>query len=144
MPFYSDSELVLTSTFMRELADDDLKAIIELHDRWLEEELAGNEAHIISFCTESVRWMPPGVPPLEGKEAIAEYLENNRVDLQEVTFTRTTVQGNDSVAYLMSDFSARYFTQDSSEIHESTGMHLWILRKEAEVWRVAVVAWSSW
>ena len=129
---------------MPQLSDHDLKAIIELHDRWLEEELAGNEAQIISFCTDSVRWMPPGVPPLEGKEAIAQYLENNRVDLQGVTFTRTTVEGNDSVAYLMSDFSARYFTQASSEIQESTGMHLWILHKEAEVWRVAVVAWSSW
>lgn len=129
---------------MPQLSDDDLKAIVELHDRWLEEELAGNDAYIISFCMDSVRWMPPGIPPLEGKHAIAQYLDNNRVDLQEVTFTRTTVHGNDSVAYLMSDFSSRYFTQHSSEIHESNGTHLWILRKEAELWRVAVVAWSSW
>ena len=129
---------------MPQLSDHDLKAILELHDRWLEEELAGNEAQIISFCTDSVRWMPPGIPPLEGKHAIAQYLDNNRVDLQEVTFTRTTVHGNDSVAYLMSEFSSRYFTQDSSEIQESTGTHLWILRKEAELWRVAVVTWSLW
>ena len=129
---------------MSQLSHLDLKAILELHDRWLHEELAGNEANIISFCTESVRWMPPGIPPLEGKHAIAQYLANNRVDLQEVIFTRTTVQGNDSVAYLMSDFSSRYFTQGSSQIQESTGTHLWILHKEAELWRFAVVAWSSW
>ena len=129
---------------MPQLSDDDLKAILALHDRWRDEELAGNESHILSFCTDSVRWLPPGIPPLEDKHAIAQYLENNRVDLHKVVFTRTSVDGNDSVAYLTSDFSSRYSLPGSSEIHECTGTHLWILRKEAGLWRVAVVTWSSW
>jgi hypothetical protein len=37
---------------MPQLSDHDFRAIIELHDRWLEEELAGNEAHITKLFIE--------------------------------------------------------------------------------------------
>ena len=37
---------------MPQLSDHAFRAIIELHDRWLEEELAGNEAHITKLFIE--------------------------------------------------------------------------------------------
>lgn len=129
---------------MSQLSDRDIAAIVKVHDRWIEAELTGNNAQLIDFCTDDVRWIPSGSPPLAGKGAIARYLDFNRVDVKEVRTTEVVICGNDSVAYLTSNFSTRYTSQHSTEIVESTGTHVWILRKEAEQWRVAVVTWSLW
>lgn len=129
---------------MGQLSERDITAILELHDRWLKEELAGNEYQIIRFCTDDIRWIPPNTRPLEGKATIAKYLAGNHVELKDIQIADTRVYGSDSLAYLTSNFSTRYVTQQTAGIHESTGTHLWILRNEAGVWQVTVVAWSSW
>lgn len=129
---------------MAQLPDQDITAIRELHDRWLKAELAGDDSQIIAVCADDIKWIPPDLPPLQGKAAIAEYLDNNRVALKEIQIANTSVYGSGSIAYLISNFCSRYVSQQSSEIQESTGTHLWILRKEAECWQVVVVAWSSW
>ena len=130
---------------MSELSGQDVNAIDEVHRRWIREELAGNSSQVIEFCTDDVRWIPPNAPPLVGKEAIAKYLDDNSVELKDVQVKDVLIRGSDSVAYLTSGYQSRFVVEGQTDVQECTGTHLWILRKTGDgVWRVAIVAWSSW
>ena len=130
---------------MSELSDQDVDAIEEVHNRWIREELAGNSSQVIELCTDDVRWIPPNAPPLVGKESITRYLNDNSVELKEVNVTEVMIRGSGSVAYLTSGYHSRFVAEPKTEMQDSTGTHLWVLRKTAGgAWRVAIVAWSLW
>lgn len=129
---------------MAELSERDLQEITALHDEWIGKELAGNSSHLIDLCAEGIQWIPPEARPLRGKEAIAQYLEANTVELQQIDVDDLLVAGSDTTAYLTGNYRTRFFSEGHSEIHEATGTHLWVLRKIDNKWRVVVVAWSSW
>jgi len=130
---------------MSELLDQDVEAIEEIHNFWISEELAGNSSRVIELCTDDVRWIPPNAPPLVGKEAIARYLSDSSVRLKDVQVADVVIRGSRSVAYLTSNYHARFVVDGGSEMQEAVGAHLWILRRTvSDGWRVAIVAWSSW
>lgn len=144
---------------MADLSEQDLAAIQDVHDRWINAELHGNHDQVIELCTDDVNWIPPNAPPLNGKHAISAYLDNNRVILQDIQLQNIEIHGNDSVAYLMSSYHTSFSVPDdahelpsgsdvkqpSSPLQQVNGTHLWILRKTKDgLWRVAVVTWSSW
>jgi len=130
---------------MTALSEEDLNTIRDLHDIWIAKELEGKGSEIIDLCTEEVHWLPPDGPPIVGKEEIANYLAAERVKLLTVNASDVSIHGSGSIAYLISNYTTRYLTEGHSEVaHEAKGTHLWVLRKEEDDWRVAVVTWSSW
>jgi ketosteroid isomerase-like protein len=130
---------------MTELLDQDVDKIKEVHNRWMELELSGENSKLVDLCTEDIQWLVPNASPIAGKEAIANYLDTNRVDVKEIDLTNLSIHGSGSLAYLTSDYRTRFLTPGHSEMHEARGTHLWVLRKsDRHVWRVAAVAWSSW
>src|SRR3990172_6269755 len=130
---------------MSELSPKNAAAIEEIHRRWIGEELAGNKSQIIELCTNDVTWIPSDAPPLVGKEAIAQYLHDNAVDLKDVRISDVVIRGSNSVAYLISGYRSRFVANGASDMQEATGTHLWVLQKTGEgMWQIAVVAWSSW
>jgi ketosteroid isomerase-like protein len=129
---------------MAELTEREVREIKELHDLWIAKELAGNSFQLLDLCTEEIDWIPPDERPIRGKEAIARYLEANRVRLQQVKIDDVLIGGSDTTAYLTSNYRTRFLSEAGSETHEVIGTHLWVLRKEHGKWRVAVVTWSSW
>jgi ketosteroid isomerase-like protein len=145
---------------MSELTGEDFAAIQEIHDRWLRAELQGDHFQVIELCTDDVSWIPPDAHPLNGKEAIARYLAENAVELKDIQVKDVVIRGNGSVAYLIGYYHTWFKLpveakiQDGkmhdtkihdAKIHESTGAHLWILRRtEDGTWQVAIVSWSYW
>jgi ketosteroid isomerase-like protein len=130
---------------MKELSEQDINNIKNLHEIWIAKELEGNGSDAVDLCTEDAQWLPPDAPPIVGKKEIRNYLTTERVNLLTVEAIDVSVQGSGSVAYLISNYTTRYLTEGHSEIaHEAKGTHLWVLRKEGDRWRVAVVTWSSW
>jgi uncharacterized protein (TIGR02246 family) len=130
---------------LAKLADQDVEAIKSIHDRWIAKELAGKSSQIVDLCTNDIQWIPPDARPVVGREAVANYLDAIKAEIKEVEITDLWIRGSDSVAYLTSNYRSRFLTEGISEMHEVTGTHLWLLRKEQRGdWRVAVVTWSSW
>jgi uncharacterized protein (TIGR02246 family) len=130
---------------MADLTERDKELIAEIHKRWIAAELSGHISEVIELSTDDVTWLPPQSSPLVGKEAIAQYLQQNEVDLKDIQISNLVINGNDTVAYLISNYSSRYVLAGTSETQEARGTHLWILRKARDGgWRVAVVTWSSW
>jgi ketosteroid isomerase-like protein len=130
---------------MTGLSDLDLSNIEKLHDIWIAKELEGNASEVLDLCTDDIQWMPPDAPPIVGKEKIANFLATDPVKLLVVNISNLSIRGSGSVAYLTSNYFTRYLSQSHSEFeHDAKGTHLWVLRKEDNRWRIAVVAWSSW
>jgi ketosteroid isomerase-like protein len=127
------------------LSDEDVNQIKDLHDLWIAKEVAGDYSAVVDLCASDIQWLPPDVPPIVSKEKVREYLATHQVRLLSVDATDLFVRGDASVAYLTSNYCTRYSTDGHSEVvHEASGTHLWILRKENKEWRVAVLTWSSW
>ena len=129
---------------MTEISRQDLNKIKDVHDLWIAKELEGNGSEVIDLCTLDIQWLPPNEPPIVGKEEIARYLGTHSTKIELIDISDLCIHGNDSLAYLISNYRTHYLTEGHSEPHESTGTHLWILRKERDDWRVAVVTWSAW
>ncbi|HEX6728469.1 MAG TPA: DUF4440 domain-containing protein [Pyrinomonadaceae bacterium] len=130
---------------MSELSEQDLKAIEELHNHWIAEELVGAATQVITLCTKDIKWIPPDSPPLKGKEAITAYISANTVGLKDVQISDVEISGTGTLAYLTSRYCSQFSAEGFPETQQATGTHLWILRKESDgIWRVAVVAWSAW
>ena len=55
--------------------------IRQLHDAWLAAELRGDVDTVLNLCTPDVRWLVPGRPALEGRQAGRELLQAPRVKL---------------------------------------------------------------
>ena len=129
---------------MTEISQHDLKKIKDVHDLWIAKELAGNGSEVIDLCTEDILWLPPNAPPIMGKEEIAKHLAADPTKVESIDVSDVCIHGSGSLAYLISNYRTHYLTPDRSGPHESTGSHLWILRKEGDDWLVAVVSWSVW
>lgn len=130
---------------MDKLGQQDLDMIKDLHKRWISLESDGNGSEVVHFCTEDVRWLPCDSPPIVGKDAIAEYLAAHQVKIKGIDISELSIHGSGSFAYLTCNYRTQYVTEaHHSELHESKGTHLWILRKEGDDWLVAVVVWSAW
>ena len=127
---------------MTALSEEDLKNIKDLHRRWIAKELEGNESEVVDLCTADVKWLVPDAPPIVGKEEIAKYLASHHVELETLEVSDPLIEGNETIAYLTSNYRACYVAEGLLE--EAKGTHLWILRKEGNDWRVAVVTWNSW
>jgi ketosteroid isomerase-like protein len=137
------SKTGLVGDEMAELSEREVREINELHDNWIAKELAGHSSQLLDLCLEEIQWIPPDEPPLRGKEAIANYLAATKVALLQVDVDDVFVGGSDTTAYLTSNYHTRFLPEGVSETQEVTGTHLWVLRKQAGEWRVAVVMWSS-
>lgn len=129
---------------MTEISQQDLNKIKDVHDLWITKELEGNGSEVIDLCTQDIQWLPPNDPPIVGKEEIAKHLAAHPTKVQSIDINDLCIRGSGSLAYLISNYRTHYLTKGHSELHESTGAHFWVLRKEGDDWRVAVVTWSAW
>ena len=129
---------------MIELSRQDLNKIKDVHDLWIAKELEGNGSEVIDLCTQDIQWLPPNDPPILGKEEIAKHLAAHPTTVESIDVYDLCIHGNGCLAYLISNYRTQYLTEGHSGLHESTGAHLWVLRKEGDDWLVAVVTWSAW
>lgn len=129
---------------MSKFPEQDVRAIQDIHYRWLSEERQGNPVGVLQWCTEDVRWIPPDSPLLAGKEAIRKWLESDKVEIKSLEVANLQIHGSGSLAYKTGDYSTSYVEPHSSEIYRVSGTHLWVLHKSSDQeWQVAVVAWNS-
>lgn len=130
---------------MSELSVDDLRAIEDVHSRWIEAELTGDNLAVLRLCSDDIVWIPPDSPLLEGKEAITCWLKATvEVEIKSLEVTDLRIDGNGTLAYKTGKYSTVYTAAGSSELREVQGTHLWILKKSAGGdWQASIVTWTS-
>ena len=120
------------------------KAILALHEQWLERELAQDAAGVLAYCTDDVVWLPPSGPALRGSCAIRAWLATQPITrIGRIDISQLRVEGAGALAYKLADFAAWVESPTQSGGSQFTGTHLWVLREVAPSrWKVVVVSWS--
>ena len=117
------------------------QAVRQLHDAWIAAELRGDIEGVLCLCTADVRWLVPGRPALEGREAALQLLQAAQVDLLEIRASDLRVEHSGDLALKTSQYETRYRTDGKESV--ARGIHLWILRREGTTWLVALVTWQA-
>jgi uncharacterized protein (TIGR02246 family) len=118
-----------------------LDQIRQVHDAWLAAELRGDAESILRLCTSDVRWLVPGRPILEGREAGRQLLPPPQVELLALQTRDMRVQQSGDLACKTCRYETRYRIGEQEKI--ARGTHLWVLRQEGAGWRVALVTWQE-
>jgi ketosteroid isomerase-like protein len=126
------------------VTDDEvaLEAVRHLHEAWLAAELSGDIEGVLALCTSDVRWLVPDSRMLVGREAARRLLREAQVELENIVASDLQVEISGDLAYKTSRYETRYRLPAQGELHVARGTHLWILRREGEGWRVALVTWQ--
>jgi uncharacterized protein (TIGR02246 family) len=117
------------------------EAIRRVHDAWLAAELRGDVEGILRLCTPDVRWLVPGRPVLEGREAGRQLLQAADVELMDIRAGDLRVEHSGDLAVKTCRYETRY--REGEEERVARGTHLWVVRREGVAWRVALVTWQG-
>ena len=118
-----------------------LEAIRQVHDAWIAAELRGDIEGVLRLCTPDVRWLVPGRSALEGREAARQLLHTAQGHLLDISAADVRIEHSSELAFKTSRYETRYRSGEGERV--ARGTHLWILRREGEVWRVALVTWQA-
>jgi uncharacterized protein (TIGR02246 family) len=116
-------------------------AIRQVHEAWLAAELRGDVEGILRLCTPDVRWLVPGRPVQEGREAGRQLLQAAGVELIDVRASDLRVEHSGDLAFKISRYETRY--RAGNRERATCGTHVWILRREGLAWQVALVTWQA-
>ena len=117
-----------------------IAAIRQVHDAWLAAELRGDVEEVLRLCTADVRWLVPGRPVVEGREAARQLLQAAQVELLDIHAGDLHIEHSGELASKTSRYETRYRAGGQEAV--ARGTHLWILRREGVAWRVALVTWQ--
>jgi ketosteroid isomerase-like protein len=117
-----------------------VEAIRQVHDAWIAAELRGDIEGVLRLCTPDVRWLMPGRPALEGRDAARQLLQAGQVELLDIRAGDLHVEHSGELAFKTSRYETRYRAGGQDGV--ARGTHLWILRREGAAWRVALVTWQ--
>jgi uncharacterized protein (TIGR02246 family) len=117
-----------------------IAVIRQVHDAWLAAELRGDVEEVLRLCTSDVRWLVPGRPMVEGREAVRQLLQATHVELLDIRAVDVRVEHSGELASKTSRYETRYRAGRQDRV--ARGTHLWILRREGVAWRVALVTWQ--
>ena len=118
------------------------QAVRKVHEAWLAAELAGDSSAVLVLCTDDVRWMQPGSAPLQGKEAGRALLSSVGVQVVGIEAWDVRCEVSDTLAVKTARFRTQVRRKGESAPAVVTGTYLWVLRREGQQWRVALVTWQ--
>ena len=87
---------------------------------------------------------PPDAPPVRGCSAVSEYMAQGTLKTHRVEITDRRIRGSKEIAYLTANYETTFSTMDDPNPRRALGSHLWILRRQADPWLIALVSWSTW
>jgi uncharacterized protein (TIGR02246 family) len=118
-----------------------VEAIRQVHDAWIAAELRGDIEGMLGLCTPDVRWLVPGRPALEGRDAARQLLQAGQAQLLDIRAGDLRVEHSGDLAVKTSRYETRSRTGGRERV--ARGTYLWILRGKAGAWRVALVTWQA-
>ena len=126
------------------VTNDDVahEAVRQVHEAWLAAELSGDIEGVLILCTSDVRWLAPDSEMVVGRDAGRRLLTNTQVELENIVASDVHVEISRDLAFKTSRYETRYRLRAQQRLHVARGTHVWVLRREGAVWRVALVTWQ--
>jgi ketosteroid isomerase-like protein len=130
--------------FMHGLPEDAVREIEQIHSRWINFEVAGDVHSLMTLCADDIELWPPDAQALHGHAAVSAWMVRGTARIHRIEITERRIRGSKEIAYLTADYKTTFSLKEDSTPRQFRGSHLWILRKQAGKWVVALVSWSSW
>jgi ketosteroid isomerase-like protein len=126
------------------LSADDCLAIKALHTSWIQAELRGDSSALLQLCTPNPVWLPPDEPPLCGKAAILQWLEDQcQTTVLRIELDDLQIFGVGSVACKLASFRTTIESPELDGAAVVTGTHAWLLHRDPTgAWRIGFVTWT--
>ena len=123
------------------------KRLLERDAEWVAVAFGGRDVdRILSYWTDDAVVFPPGLPPLIGKAALREYVENSlRIPGFKISWQSTDVKFSPDLklAYMFSENSVTMNGPDDKPV-TTKGRAVTIWRREPNgEWRCAVDIWNE-
>ena len=129
---------------MNGLSEDAVREIEHIHSRWIELEIAGENHSLMALCADDIELWPPDAQPVLGRAAVSAWIIRGATRIHSIEITERRIRGLKEIAYLTANYKTTFSLREDSTPKQSLGSHLWILRKQAAAWVVALVSWSIW
>jgi ketosteroid isomerase-like protein len=129
---------------MEELTKDAVREIEEIHSKWIEFEIAGQGHSLTAFCADDIELWPPDSRPRLGRPAVSAQMAQGSARIHGIKITGLLIRGSNEIAYLTATYETTFTPAGDSIPRQASGSHLWILRRRADAWAVAIVTWSQW
>ena len=129
---------------MDELTENSVREIEQMHSSWIELEVAGEDQSLMKLCADDIELWPPNAQPLLGRAALSAQMAHGTTRIHCIEITDRRVRGSNEIAYLTASYKTTFSSAEDSTPRQALGSHLWILRKRAGAWVVALVSWSLW
>jgi len=129
---------------MKKLTEDDVREIQQIHSRWIEFEVAGEDRCLLALCTDDIEFRPPDAPPVVGRTAVSAELARGSTRIHGIEISGRRILGSNEIAYLTASYKTTFSSAEDATLGQAFGSHLWILEKRADGWALALVSWSVW
>lgn len=129
---------------MNGLTEDAVREIEQIHSRWIEFEVAGEDHNLMALCGDDIELWPPDAQPLLGRAVVSAWVVRVTTRIHSIEITKRRIRGSNEIAYLTANYKTTFSLREDSTPQQSRGSHLWILRKQAGTWVVTLVSWSLW
>jgi ketosteroid isomerase-like protein len=124
--------------------EDALHEIEQVHSRWTEFEAAGEAHSLMALCADDIELWPPDAQPFRGRAAVSAWIACGSTRIHSLEITERHIRGSNEIAYLTANYKTTFSLKEDPTLKKSRGSHLWILRRQAGTWVVALVSWSLW
>lgn len=129
---------------MNALPEDAVQKIEQIHSRWIKFEAAGEVHSLMALCADDIELWPPDAQPLLGRAAVSAWMALGTTRIHSIEISERRIRGSSEIAYLTANYKTWFSLTGDSTPRKLRGSHLWILRRQAGRWFVALVAWSLW
>ena len=134
----------IQARYMDTLTENDIREIEQIHSSWIEFEVAGQWNGLMALCADDIELWPPDERPLLGRTAVLAQMAHRTTRIHLVEISNCRIQGSNEIAYLTANYETTFSSETDPTPTQALGSHLWILRKRAGTWVVALVSWSVW
>jgi ketosteroid isomerase-like protein len=129
---------------MNGFPEDSVREIEQIHSKWIEFEVAGENHSLMALCADDIEVWPPDAQPLIGRAAVSAWMVRGATRIHSIEITERRIRGSNEIAYLTANYKTTFSLREDSTSRQSLGCHQWILGKQSDKWVVALVSWSLW
>jgi ketosteroid isomerase-like protein len=129
---------------MDKLTEDAVRQIEQIHSKWIEFEVAGEDQRLLTLCADDIELWPPDACPVIGLAAVSAQLARGSARIHNVEISDRRIRGSNEIAYLTASYKTTFSLAEDSTPGQALGGHLWILQKRGGTWLVTLVSWSLW
>ena len=99
---------------MDKLTEDAVREIEQIHSRWIEFEVAGEDQSLMALCADDIELWPPDAQPVLGRAAVSAQLAHGITRIHGIEIFDRRIRGSNDIAYLTASYRTTFSLAEDS------------------------------